>query len=142
KSRAVYSSETWSYRILELAAVSVVLPSSTCTMVPMSTCCFVRSNLALAMVVSAWDFLLVITTGSGSVPTLGVGSVGSVGDQEDEPTCSPTSSLAPGLRDDLLGNAAGNLRVAVELHGVHRTTLGLGPQIADVAEHLRQRDES
>src|SRR5699024_9228217 len=66
----------------------------------------------------------------------------SVGDQEDEPTCSPTSSLAPGLRDDLLGNAAGNLRVAVELHGVHRTTLGLGPQIADVAEHLRQRDES
>src|SRR5690606_14568261 len=31
---------------------------------------------------------------------------------------------------------------AVELHRVHRTTLGLGPQVADVPEHLRQRDES
>src|SRR5699024_6888308 len=54
----------------------------------------------------------------------------------------PDSSLAPGLRDDLLSDAAGDLRVAVELHGVHRTTLGLGPQVADVPEHLRQRDES
>src|SRR5690606_27732224 len=52
------------------------------------------------------------------------------------------SSLAPGLRDDLFRDVGRDLRVAVELHRVHRTTLGLGPQVADVPEHLRQRDES
>src|SRR5690606_23453487 len=49
--------------------------------------------------------------------------------------------LAPGLLDDLLGNVPRNLGVAVELHRVHRATLGLGPQVADVAEHLRQRHQ-
>src|SRR4051794_13828661 len=48
--------------------------------------------------------------------------------------------LAPGLLDDLLGNVTRNLGVAVELHRVHGTTLGLGPQVADVAEHLGERD--
>ena len=52
----------------------------------------------------------------------------------------PYQSLAPGLRDDFFRNVARNLIVAIELHGVHRATLGLRPQITDVTEHLRQRN--
>src|SRR5699024_638822 len=48
-------------------------------------------------------------------------------------------SLAPGLRNDLLGNCARDLCIAVELHRVHRTTLRLRTQIADIPEHLRER---
>src|SRR6188474_2734253 len=40
----------------EMAAVSVVLPWSTCPMVPMFTCGLVRSNLALATVGPPQDF--------------------------------------------------------------------------------------
>src|SRR5699024_8558574 len=49
---------------------------------------------------------------------------------------------APLLLDDLLGNTLGDLRIAGEGHRIHRTALGLRPQITDVAEHLRQRDHS
>ena len=39
-------------------------------------------------------------------------------------------------------HVAGNLGVGVELHGVASATLGLRPQVADVAEHLGQRHDS
>src|SRR6266542_2139055 len=48
-------------------------------------------------------------------------------------------SLARRLRDDLLRHVLRNLGVGLELHGVARPALGLRPQVADVAEHLRQR---
>src|SRR5664279_583322 len=50
-------------------------------------------------------------------------------------------SLAPRLRDDLLGHVLRDLGIAVELHGVVRAALRLGAQVPHVAEHLRQRDE-
>src|SRR4051794_16449456 len=49
--------------------------------------------------------------------------------------------LSGRLSDDLLGNVVGNLVVGVELHRVARPALGLRPQVADVAEHLRQRHQ-
>src|SRR5664280_1136414 len=49
------------------------------------------------------------------------------------------SEAAAGLRDDLLGHALGRLGVRVELHRVRRLAGRLAAEIADVAEHLRQR---
>src|ERR1700712_905015 len=50
--------------------------------------------------------------------------------------------LAVLLRDDGLGDVRGNFRVRAEHHRVARPAGGLGPQVADVTEHLRQRDQS
>src|SRR5665647_2949649 len=102
-------------------------------MVPILTCGLVRSNLAFATV-SSWD--LGSCAGrcrSSDGPAGRAGRYGSVirfcgGD--------PWDSLAPGLLDDLLGNAPRNLGVTVELHRVNRTALGLGSQVADIPEHL------
>src|SRR3954466_9162062 len=47
--------------------------------------------------------------------------------------------LASDLLDDLVGDVLRNLGVRVELHRVRRLTGGLGPQIANVPEHLGQR---
>src|SRR5881397_550569 len=80
-------------------------------MVPMLTCGLVRSNLALATVVSSSGRLLTVLL------------------------------LAVCLGDDFLGDVAGDFRVGVELHAVARPALGPRPQVADVAEHLRQRHE-
>src|SRR3954464_7407476 len=52
-----------------------------------------------------------------------------------------TGSLAANLLDDLVGDARGDLGVRVELHRVRRLTGGLGPQVANVPEHLRKRHE-
>src|SRR3569623_2283266 len=49
--------------------------------------------------------------------------------------------LAANLLDDLVGDARWDLGVRVELHRVRRLAGGLGPQVADVPEHLGQRDE-
>src|SRR3954447_9977869 len=49
--------------------------------------------------------------------------------------------LAADLLDDLVGDARGDLGVRVELHRVRRLAGGLGPQVTDVPEHLRQRHE-
>src|SRR5690242_20778877 len=49
--------------------------------------------------------------------------------------------LAADLLDDLVGDARGDLGVRVELHRVRRLAGGLGPQVTDVPEHLRQGDQ-
>src|SRR6478609_3244099 len=49
--------------------------------------------------------------------------------------------LAANLLDDLVGDALGNLGVRVELHRVRSLAGGLGPQVANVPEHLGQRHE-
>src|SRR3954466_9583420 len=49
--------------------------------------------------------------------------------------------LAADLLDDLVGDARGDLGVRVELHRVRSLTRGLGPQVANVPEHLRERHE-
>src|SRR5690606_17129016 len=49
-------------------------------------------------------------------------------------------SLALRLLDDLFRDVLRDLGVGVELHRVHRTARGLRPQVANVAEHPRQRN--
>src|SRR5690242_21061652 len=49
--------------------------------------------------------------------------------------------LAASLLDDLVGDVRGNLGVRVELHRVRSLARGLGPQVANVPEHLGQRHE-
>src|SRR6478735_830951 len=56
------------------------------------------------------------------------------------PELSEESSLALVLLDDLVGDSLRDLRVALELHRVHRAARGLRPQVTDVTEHLRERD--
>src|SRR5918997_2252221 len=89
-------------------------------MVPMLTCGLVRSNLALATVGSSCCCYLT--------------------------RCFDTPAgrrlLAADLLDDLVGDVRGNLGVRVELHRVRRLTGGLGPQVANVPEHLGQWHES
>src|SRR5690242_18739930 len=86
-------------------------------MVPMLTCGLVRSNFAFA------------TFGS---PSLGFFVLLRL-DWLD--------LLAGCLGDDLLRDVPRNLGVGVELHRVARPALGLRPQVTDVAEHLRQRNQ-
>src|SRR6478736_602525 len=104
-------------------------------MVPMLTCGLVRSNLALA-------------TGSSSglscrYPGRWISTGGSTGLVSYVTGCSEEQrprSLALALLDDLVGDGLRDLRVAVELHRVHRAARRLGTQVTDVAEHLRQGD--
>src|SRR3954465_4907277 len=81
----------------------------------MLTCGLVRSNFALA---TGGSSSLVLDSSAGCV-------------QSDE-------LLATDLLDDLVGDVLRNLGVRVELHRVRRLTGGLGPQVANVPEHLGQ----
>src|SRR5688572_5607680 len=96
-------------------------------MVPMLTCGLVRSNFAFATLSSLDGASCRCTTDrwDGGLPGHRAGLV----------------LLAGTLGDDLLGHVRRYLGVRVELHRVARAALGLRPQVADVAEHLRQRDE-
>src|SRR5919112_504511 len=142
---------------LVIAAVSVVLPWSMCPMVPMLTCGLVRSNLALATgFLSSWCRSRARTLGwacwgrAGTYPArrvtrrsprrcpwLGSGLAPRLG-----PWTALRCSLARRLRDDLLGDVGRDLGVRVEHHGVARPPLGAAAQVAHVAEHLRERDQS
>src|SRR4051812_24472471 len=98
-------------------------------MVPMLTCGLVRSNLAFATV----DPFPLWKCAGSSVPDLLWTLLGN--------SRRAVVLLAGGLGDDSLGHVLRNLGVAVEDHGVAGAPLGLGAQVTDVAEHLRQRDE-
>src|SRR5665647_1488963 len=93
-------------------------------MVPMLTCGLVRSNLALAI----WP----VSFSAVGLVQVGWGSDAGVSNRE---------LLAPDLRDDLLRDVPRNLRVGVELHAVAGAALGARPEVAHVAEHLRQRHQ-
>src|SRR3990170_4799913 len=84
----------------------------------MLTCGLVRSNFALATVGSSWCGVFLTR-----VSVTG---------------CRGPGLLAADLLDDLVGDVRGNLGVRVELHRVRRLTGGLGPQVANVPEHLGQ----
>src|SRR6476661_7749400 len=85
----------------------------------MFTCGLVRSNFALATVGSSW-VVCYLTRWIAVLPRI-------------------RGLLAADLLDDLVGDVRGNLGVRVELHRVRRLTGGLGPQVANVPEHLGQR---
>src|ERR1700685_1885272 len=97
-------------------------------MVPMLTCGLVRWNFAFATGISSLR----------SGPTLGGAGVflGS------NACCCALRLLAARLGDDLLGDVRRHLGVRVELHPDVRPPCRLGAQVPDVAELLRQRDES
>src|SRR5512138_1317743 len=97
-----------------MAAVSVVLPWSTCPIVPTFTCGLLRSNFSLAMTPSL---------SPNAVRLLGAGGG------------------ALRLGDDGLGDAGRDLRVVRELHGVGGAPLRLGPEVGRVPEHLGERHE-
>src|ERR1700733_488757 len=97
-------------------------------MVPMLTCGLVRWNFAFATDISSLRSgpLRWVWTISWVPYAFGYGR----------------SLLAARLGDDLLGDARRYLGVGVELHAVVRPALRPAAQVADVSEHLRQRDES
>src|SRR5215211_5081257 len=130
-------------------------------MVPMLTCGLVRSNFAFATGSSCglitgtpYDVSGTGTAVRATRPwpsrsslldlgsfARGLRDVSLLGSRLAPLLASLRCSLACRLRDDLLRDVPGNLRVGVELHGVARAALGLRPQIADVAEHLRERHD-
>src|SRR5680860_648329 len=106
----------------------------------MFTCGLVRSNLALAMLASSCEYETRVVNKiraraggrrRGRLPYWSLLFL----------IFRPLGLLAPGLGNDFLGNVPRNLGVAVETHRVHGTTLGARPQVAHVAEHLRQRNQ-
>src|SRR5258708_33854611 len=100
-------------------------------MVPMLTCGFVRWNFAFATFGPSWTcWCLLKQCCYFSCAAVVTGQGYSV---------AFASSLAGGLRDYLLRHLRRNFGVVVEPHGVVRPALSLRPQVADVAEHLRQR---
>src|SRR5674476_1471510 len=102
-------------------------------MVPMLTCGLVRSNFALpTMVLLRTNQVLRLTTMPDAATSWVLGAL----------NADTTASLATDLLDDLFSHVLGNLGVGVELHRVVGTTLRLGPQVANVSEHLRQRHHS
>src|SRR4051812_39699416 len=81
--------------------------------------------------------------GSGSgdpSPSVRLGEVPSPG-RAGAAQVTRRALLAADLLDDLLRDVPGNLGVGVELHGVDGSALRLAAQVADVAEHLRERDD-
>src|SRR5215216_5994393 len=92
-----------------IAAVKVVLPWSMCPIVPMFTCGFVRSYFAFAMSVS---FLASASAVYGPARCLG---------------------------GDLFRHGGRHFLVARELHGVSGATLGHGPHVGCVTEHVAER---
>src|SRR5436305_1731780 len=110
-------------------------------MVPMLTCGLVRSNFAFATVGPPVGLNVLPGSGSGVRARgcrLGGSEPGSCRCCCDTPL---GELLAADLLDDFLRDVPGNLRVGVELHGVDGPALRLAAQVADVAEHLRQRDD-
>src|SRR4051794_25215040 len=112
-------------------------------MVPMLTCGLVRSNFAFATGVLLWtvSFLLARRARGGTLRTLSTARARAVHAGPHVPHRSGGLSACC-LRDDLLGHVRGTLGVGVELHAVARPALSLRPQVADVAEHLRERHQS
>src|SRR5918992_4220337 len=86
-------------------------------MVPTFTCGLSRSNFSFA-------------TGYRSSLTREPGNI----------LFSGGNGLSRAVLDDLVGDVARDLLVAVELHGVVGTSLGGRPQVCRVPEHLRKRD--
>src|SRR5215218_5216807 len=133
-SKALAWARPESASVLVIAAVSVVLPWSTCPIVPTFTCGFVRSNFCFATKLLPTPFRS--TFGSAPVPTLcrPVYLKRVTGD----PGHPPTLKLGPlRLGDELFGQVGRQRRVMIELHRVDRAALSRGSKVGGVSEHCR-----
>src|SRR5919206_5121388 len=125
-------------------------------MVPMLTCGLVRSNFAFATGVLLWTVFssrparrtvlsslsFLAQRAGAALRTLSTARARAIHDGPHVPQRIRLASRAGGLSDDLLRHVLRNFGVGVELHAVARPALRLGPEVADVAEHLRQRHHS
>src|SRR4051794_2361580 len=105
-----------------MAAVKVVLPWSTCPIVPMFTCGLLRSNFSL---------LIVLFESPQSEKHRSIRSYAT-------PWLLFTGNTL-NFRDYFLSHVLGGLIVTLEMHCRSCATLGCGTQISRVAKHLRQR---
>src|SRR4051794_5538000 len=133
-------------------------------MVPMLTCGLVRWNFAFATGVLLWTvfsssparrtvsssssspacrtaFSSLARRAGAALRTLSTTRARAVHDGPHAPHRVRLASRTRSLSDDLLRHVLRNLGVGVELHAVARPALRLGPEVADVAEHLRQRHQ-
>src|SRR5262249_48762164 len=108
-SYAVYCAWPFSANTLVIAAVSDVLPWSTCPIVPTLQCGLVRSNFSLAIGLSVQV------------------SVDAISDRSRE------------LLLHFRRHVGRRFRVMIELHGEGGAPLGHGAQVVDVAEHVGER---
>src|SRR5579864_2409939 len=105
-------------RTLVMAAVKLVLPWSTCPMVPMLTCGLLRSNFSLAMV---WFFSSTIQWCGRNYPA--------------------TNYLAdPVALDHFIDDVLRCGRIPVEFHRETAASLRHTAEVGRVAEHFAQRD--
>src|SRR5918998_5443196 len=112
-------------------------------MVPMLTCGLVRSNFAFATGVLLWTGVFSLARRVGvALRTLSTARARAAHDGPHVPQRIRRVLRTRSLRDDLLSHVLRNLGVGVELHAVARPALSLRPQVADVAEHLRERHQS
>src|SRR5207249_968514 len=115
-------------------------------MVPMLTCGFVRWNFAFATVdpLPLFGLLAYLVCGCCWLcrDLLRLWVTRRLSSRSAPRDFVPRCSLPCCLRDDFLCHVRGNLGVGIELHRVARPALRLGTQVTDVAEHLRQRDQS
>src|SRR5690625_315510 len=103
-------------------------------MVPMLTCGLVRSNLAFATWVPPGTRVDVPSCRIDQCSIVGLAyPTGRLGVCVNR---RPVGLPAPGLLEDLLGDVPTNFGVVGELHRIHRTALGLRPQVPDVAEQI------
>src|SRR3989344_6668976 len=102
-------------RTCVIEAVSVVLPWSTCPMVPTFTCGLALSNVAI-------NIYLIINFKHRKTPLR---------------RSIVTQSLS--ARNNGLGDVGGDHLVVVKLHGKGSAALGHGAQGGRVAEHFRKR---
>src|SRR5205807_202792 len=111
-----------------MSAVRVVLPWSTCPIVPMFTCGLLRSNFSLLIVV----LLCLASTTGGSPPLNDFMKMAG-------PVPPPTKLLtcyALHLRDYFLRNVLGRLVIALEMHCRSRASLRRRTQVGRIAEHF------
>src|SRR6202166_2760997 len=108
-SYAVEVAPPVSAKTLVIAAVSDVLPWSTCPIVPTLQCGFVRANFSLAMGLSVRPPVIALAQASGE------------------------------LRLNFICDRSRHVGIVIELHGESGASLTHGAQIVDVAEHVGER---
>src|SRR4051812_27360122 len=118
--------------VLVMAAVRLVLPWSTCPIVPTFTCGLVRANFCFPMVPAAP--LALSLTLSDVVNPLRAPT-------RDRRKLRRLELISPRLGDHLLSDSRRQRRIMIELHRIRGPSLGCRAEICCVPEHARQWHE-